>query len=86
MPAPMTKTEFAELLKIGNDQLAATVRSHVQAARTEMSRSLEELSERLDSLEAWQKRRAEYAAYKAYNRPKLYDGVEIDPTPREAWD
>ena len=41
---------------------------------------------RMDALELWLKRRAEYAAYKAYMQPKDYDGVEMGPTPREAWD
>lgn len=53
MSAPkMTKTEFAELLKIANDQLAATVCAHIQAAQAEMNRRFEDLDKRLDRLEA----------------------------------
>ena len=86
MPDSMTKTEFAELLRIGNDQLVEVVRSHIMAIRAETNRRLDDLNGRLDALEAWLRRRAEYAAYKAYHRPRLQDGVERLPTPAEAWD
>ena len=51
MPKPMTKTEFAELLKIANDQLAECIRSYTLAARDGVSRRFEELNGRLDRLE-----------------------------------